>query len=126
MLASSASAVTPERLTNAPTADAPNAIEPIMFTQAACQSRELSSNTPMLTVTATTASTPLARKATDPLASGSHTKRRCAGIRWASNAAPVLRLNSSVPTNWIADDSQSARADGSAHDRLAGDRLCIS
>src|SRR5271167_4287244 len=120
MLASSASSVTPERLTNAPTAEAPNAIEPAMFTQAARQSRDFNSATPTVMVTATIASVALTRNATEPCASGAHTNRRWVGIRWASNAAAVLTLKSRVPTNWIAAERKSARADRSAHDRLAG------
>ncbi len=126
MLASSASSVIPVRLTNAPTAEAPNAIEPTMLTQAACQSRDFISMKPTVIVTATTASVALTRNAIEPSAFGAHTNRRWAGTRWASNAAPVLRLKSRVPTNWIAAERKSARADGSSHDRLAGVLLCSS
>jgi hypothetical protein len=69
-------------------------------------------------VTATTPSAPLIRNATEPAASGHHTKCRRASIRCAHNAAPVLTLKRRVPTNCVAADRHSARIEGVSHDRL--------
>jgi len=118
--------VAPFLVMKPPTAEAPNAIEPIMLIHAASHSRDFSATMPTVRVTAITPRTPLTRNATEPASSGHHTKCRRAGIRCAHNAAPVLMLNRRVPTNCVAADSHSARIDGVAHDRIIDGRLSRS
>src|ERR1700734_1444573 len=102
----------------APIAETAKAIEPIMLVHAASHSRDFTRTSPTVRVTATTPKAPLSRKATEPAASGHHTKCRRAGTRSAHNAAPVLRLKFRVPNNWIAADRHSARIEGMPKDRL--------
>jgi hypothetical protein len=102
----------------APIAEAPKAIEPIMLAQAASHNRDFTRTSPTVRATATTPKAPLSRKATDPAASGHHTRSRRADARCAHNIAPVLRLKFRVPNNWIAADRYSARIEGMSDDRL--------
>ncbi len=78
------------------------------------------------TVSVTAPSAPLIRNATEPVASGHHTKCRRAGIRCAHNAAPVLTLKRRVPTNCVAAESHSARMEGVCRDQRVGGLLRIS
>src|ERR1700722_20801863 len=96
----------------APIAETAKAIEPIMLVHAASHSRDFTRTSPTVRVTATTPRAPLTRKATEPAASGNHTKCRRAGTRCAHNVAPVLRLKFRVPNNWIAAAQHSARVEG--------------
>src|ERR1700721_3993658 len=98
-------------------AEKAKAIEPIMLVPAASHSRDFTRTSPTVRVTATTPRAPLTRKATEPAASGHHTKCRRAATRCAHNVAPVLTLKFRVPNNWIAADRHSARVEGMAHDR---------
>src|ERR1700728_3963529 len=101
----------------APIAETAKAIEPIMLVHAASHSRDFTRTSPTVRVTATTPRAPLTRKATEPAASGHHTKCRRSGTRCAHNIAPVLRLKFRVPNNWIAADRHSARIEGMSRDR---------
>ncbi len=126
MLAARASSVTPVLVMKAPTAEEAKAIEPIMLVHAASHARDFSATSPTVSVTATTPSAPLIRNATEPVASGHHTKCRRAGIRCAHNAAPVLTLKRRVPTNCVAAESHSALVEGVCRDQHIDGLLSIS
>jgi hypothetical protein len=111
-VASRASSVTPDLVTNAPSADTPKDTHPIMLIHSACQSRDLNSTIPTAAVTATTPNKPLTRNASDPVASGTQTRRRSGLTACAHNEAPVLMLNKIVPANCVAAESHPIRSTG--------------
>lgn len=113
----------PVTLTNAATADTPNATQPTRLIAAVSHSRERGSNSPTVAPTAIMARTPLRSKASDPVASGAQTYRRSAVTACAQTAAPVLRLNNNVPANCTAAEDRSA---GEGRSARSVSRSCIN
>src|SRR5580765_8358040 len=109
------------------TADTPKAIEPAMFTAPIHQSRDLGPPSVSARAASIQAIALATRKATDPSASGRHTRSSdVTTARFWRSALPVLQLNHSVPASCTAHASHPSSRGAQTRYPPADSRYCSS